>query len=240
MTVVISRCPSSPEAVYEALMVATLRRGGSILMGEWGSSLVVAHGPPYPSLRYGSRRVATLRVQEAGNVCRVEGILEQRYGDYYGAIGSALALSAPFLAALAPPLGATTGILSALLTAYSLFSSRIDVNWLSSLIEEACEYSPEFEENARTGTACRLECGVRRGRVECILEPVDSDEYLLLAFSLIGFRATEGEVTNGAIRVSYSCEGRKCRLFYEPAFLAPPTTPESAALITTLLARVLC
>ncbi len=241
MTVIVSRCTAPPEAVYEALMVAVLRRGGAILMGEWGSSLLVAHGPPHPSLRHGSRRIALLRVQADRDVCRIEGVLEQRYGNYYGVAGSILAAATPFLTLFSPLPGIATGIASALLTLYTLTTVRIDVNWLSSLIEEACEYSHEFEENTREHTtSCRIECGLKGDGALCTIEPIDGDEFLLLALNLIGFRAGEGWASNGSIRVTYKCEERRCNLYYESSFLAPRVTPESAALITTLLSKILC
>lgn len=211
------------------------------MAGEWGRTVTVVHGPLLPSVRWGSRRRISFRVHSEGGTSRIEAVLEQRMGDFYGLLGVAGAVMTPLVAGLSLIPGIVMGIASASLVFTSLLSHHIDVNWLSSLLEEACTDARDYQAGIGSELRCRIECEPQGRDVSCSLEPVDSPEVLAAALSILGFTVHGEHATNGSLYIRYRCEdGVRCSLVYSSKRFKPKPSIDTASLITLLAAHLVC
>lgn len=241
MWALVTRCPEPRQAVYAAVLASLLRRGAVVLDGEWGRSLAVLHGPPYPSPRLGSGKRVALRLgDDERGFTRLELVLESRLGDAYTVLAAVLALASPLAALALPAAGVALGAASASIGILSMLTGAIDANWCSSLLEEACIEAQEYRELVEREQQCRIECSEAGGGYSCVLGPVSSREVLSASLAILGFNVQGSTAYTSTIRVDFRCSGSSCTLLYRPRRLYPRPTIYTAILATMLISRLAC
>ena len=238
MWVLVTRCEASDAALYASLLAAGIRRGAIPVHGEWGRSVTLIHGPVWPRLRQGTWKRVAVRVTREASLSRLEAMVEQRLGDIYGFVGAVAGIAAPLAALFNVWLGVLLGAASFATGIYSVLTSHVDFNWVSSLLEEACLDAKDYQGVVRD-TGCSVECSPVRQGYACSIQGVAGPEIIGASLAIIGFGVAGRKARSGGLHVEYWCDTLSCTLLFRGHGGVKPTI-ETALLVSTLVAKIAC